>query len=252
MLISIVVATYNSAKTLGRCLDSIVPQLGNDCELLVIDGGSKDGTVDIINKYRNNIAYFVSEPDKGVYDAWNKAIVKARGKWITFIGSDDEMLPDVVKKYHMFFNENGEDYDIVSAKIHFVSEDGKRNKDVGEPFNWQKLVDRKLSLAHPGMLHNRRCFEKFGLFDIQYKICGDTDFLQRIGKNVKFAFMDEFLVNMAEGGLSDSIACLKEDVKIRYRNHTVSIIKLCHMYLNYYMRFKLGHLKRCIVEFLGK
>lgn len=243
MLISIIVATYNSAKTLTRCLDSIVTQLGNDCELLVIDGGSKDGTLEIINKYRDKIAYTISEHDYGVYDAWNKAIVKTRGKWLTFIGSDDEMISDTIEKYKEFFKENGEDYDLISGKLHFLSKNGMLIRDAGEPYSWTKLVNRKLNLAHPGMLHNRRCFEKYGLFDIQYKVCGDSDFLQRLGKDVKTGYIDEFLVNMTEGGLSDSFELLREGYLIRYRNHSIGRTKLLLTYGRSYLSYALGRIK---------
>lgn len=243
MLVSIIVATYNSAKTLRRCLDSIVPQLGEDCELIIIDGGSKDGTVGIIDEYRDNIAYTVSEPDKGVYDAWNKGIAKAQGQWITFIGSDDELLPGAIDAYNHFFQINGEDYDIISAKLHFVKKDGTGIRDVGEPFSWQKLVNRKLSLAHPGMLHNRKCFEKIGLFDTQYKICGDSDFLQRLGKNVKSGYVNDYIVNMSEGGISDSLLTYNEGFLIRYRNHSVNVFKLIYMYSKAYLSFGIGMIK---------
>ncbi len=248
MLITIVVATYNSAKTLERCLDSIVPQLNNDCELIVIDGGSKDGTVDIIKEYSNHIAYTISEPDKGVYDAWNKAIPKARGQWITFIGSDDIMLPGAIDLYREFFKTNGIDFDLISAKLHFVNKEGEIIRDVGEPFDWYKLVNRKLSLAHPGLLHNKRCFEKFGLFDIQYKICGDSEFLQRLGKDLKSGYINDFLVNMTEGGLSDSIDVLHEAFLIRYRNHSIGRLKLFLSFLRSYISFSLGIIKRKVFK----
>lgn len=246
MLVSIIVATYNSAKTLRRCLDSIVPQLGEDCELLVIDGGSKDGTVDIIEEYRGKISYTVSEPDKGVYDAWNKAIVKAKGQWITFIGSDDQMLQGTIDKYRSFLNENGDDYDLISAKLHYISKEGKLIKDVGEPFNWEKLVNVKLSFAHPGMLHNKTCFERFGLFDINYRICGDSDFLQRLGKDVKVGFIDDYLVNMTEGGLSDSTSVFKEGFQIRKKNHSMSRLKLYLLFGKLYIGSFLGQFKKRI------
>ncbi len=222
MKISIIIATYNAAKTLWRCLESIVRQMTEECELLVIDGGSTDGTQDIIEEYKEHIAYTISEQDAGVYDAWNKGIKMAKGQWITFIGADDVLLPHAIEHYMTFLKEEGDDFDIICGKLHFVNEGGKVLRDVGEPWNWHKMAHRKLKFAHPGMLHNRRCFERIGFFDIQYKICADSDFLQRLGPNTKAGFINEYLVNMQEGGISDSFACIREGHAIRKKNKIVS------------------------------
>ena len=90
--ISIIIATFNASATIKRCLDSIVPQLTEECELVIIDGGSKDSTNEIIDSYGDKIAIHVSEPDKGIYDAWNKGIRLSSGEWVAFIGADDVLL----------------------------------------------------------------------------------------------------------------------------------------------------------------
>lgn len=225
MKISIIIATYNSGKTLNRCLDSIVYQLTDDCELIIIDGGSKDNTNKIIASYGSKVAYTVSERDYGVYDAWNKGIKASKGDWITFIGSDDELLPKTIDKYMNYISSCPHDTELITGKLHFIGKNGHLIRNVGEPFDWYKLVHRKLSLAHPGMLHNRKCFEKYGLFDTRYKICADSDFLQRLGKDAKSVFVDDFFVNMSEGGISDSLDALRESFVIRYRNNNLSIIE---------------------------
>lgn len=97
--ISIVIATFNAAKTLERCLQSIVPQLTDATELVIVDGGSEDETLSIIKKYEQYVAYTVSEPDKGIYDAWNKGVKVAHGEWIMFIGADDILLPNALTLY---------------------------------------------------------------------------------------------------------------------------------------------------------
>ena len=102
MKISIIIATWNAAKTLRTCLDSIVPQLNKDVELILVDGGSKDETNEIIDSYGDKVSVHISEPDKGVYDAWNKGVKSASGDWITFIGADDVMLQDTTSKYFKF------------------------------------------------------------------------------------------------------------------------------------------------------
>ncbi len=243
--LSIIIATYNSGKTLKSCLDSIVTQLGNDGEILVIDGGSVDNTINIVESYGSKIAYCVSEPDRGVYDAWNKGIEKAQGEWITFIGSDDEMLPNTLNLYREAIKKYP-DRDIISGKLHFCKQDGSVIRDVGEPWNWNKFIHRKMSLAHPGMLHNKKCFERVGLFDTRYRICADSDFLQRLGPHTKAAFIDEFLVNMSEGGISDSMEALKEGYLSRKRNKVLSPIENYFYYISIILRMKLGKIRNYV------
>ena len=88
-LISVVIAVYNGKATLQQCLDSVTQQTYSHVELIVIDGGSTDGTVDLIRANAQKIAYWISEPDRGIYNAWNKALAQAKGDWICFLGADD-------------------------------------------------------------------------------------------------------------------------------------------------------------------
>ena len=94
--ISIIIATFNAAKTLERCLQSIISQKQQEVELLVIDGQSNDETLTILEQYREHIDVIISEPDRGLYDAWNKGIRKSQGAWMWFIGADDYILPQAV------------------------------------------------------------------------------------------------------------------------------------------------------------
>ena len=92
--LSIVIATWNAARTFEQCLLSITGQAFTDWELLVADGGSTDGTVDLIRKYEDRIAWWQSQRDGGIYDAWNQAIPHARGEYVCFLGADDAWVDD--------------------------------------------------------------------------------------------------------------------------------------------------------------
>lgn len=242
MKISVVIATYNSGQTLKRCLDSIISQLGDDGEIIIVDGASKDNTMEIVKSYNEKIAYSISEPDKGVYDAWNKGIKHAKGKFITFVGSDDSMLPDTFLKYKKFFETNGEDYDLICGKHHFIDKNGCLLKDVGEPWDWNKLIYRKWHLSHPGMLNHRRCFERIGNFDINFHICADSDFLLRLGPNIKTGFINDFLVNMSAGGISDSLSAIKEAYLTRKKNKVLNPVINYFGYLRSLFIFVISHM----------
>ena len=88
-LVSIIIAVYNGANTLQDCLDSIKQQTYQNIELIIIDGGSTDATIDVLNEYDAQISYWISEPDDGIYNAWNKGVVQAKGEWICFLGADE-------------------------------------------------------------------------------------------------------------------------------------------------------------------
>ena len=245
--ISIIIATYNSAKTLRRCLDSIIPQLGTDCEVIVIDGGSKDETMSIVSSYGDKIAYSVSEPDNGVYDAWNKGVKASRGQFVMFIGSDDEMISSAIQKYRDFISHNGDDFDLICGKLFFVDKSGRVLRKVGEPWDWEKHCKRKLGFAHPGMLHNKRLFERIGYFDLQYKICADSDFLQRVGPDAKGGFIDEYLVKMSQGGVSDGYKAMVEGYLSRRNNKCIpvwyNVYQHFFMLVRYYGGLMLRYLK---------
>lgn len=131
-LISIIIATYNASSTIERCLNSIIQQKNNQIELLIVDGKSKDNTTDIIKKYIKDIDFFISEPDKGIYDAWNKGITHTNGKWIMFIGADDIILPKSLNKYLCYLqNNNVNDLDLISARCEMINKQGKKNHYLG-------------------------------------------------------------------------------------------------------------------------
>lgn len=246
IFLSIIIATYNSGKTLRRCLDSIVPQLKEDCELFVIDGGSQDDTVAIINEYDSFITGSVSEPDNGVYDAWNKAIVKANGEWITFIGSDDQMCEGTIQAYRDFFSQKGTTYDLVCAKVEWVSQTGIVLKELGEPWNWKKLVYRSWSMAHPGMLHNKDLYHRIGLYNTDYKICADAEFLLRAGSHLRAAFIDRPMVKMQAGGLACGTAAIYEGYVCRKKLRLGNPVKNYLILLNKRFRRFIGDILRLI------
>lgn len=199
-LISIIIATFNSAKTLEKCLQSIINQSYNNYEIIVIDGSSTDRTVEIIKRYDKFIAKWISEKDNGIYDAWNKGVQLSKGDWISFIGSDDEFYQDALASYSEFLGENS-NLDYLSSKLNLVNVKGEQIKTLGLPWNW-KTCRLQNVVAHPGSLHHRHLFDKFGLYDTSYKISADFEFLLRGGKEMNVGFLDKITVKMQQGGVS--------------------------------------------------
>ncbi|TKC00459.1 glycosyltransferase family 2 protein [Pedobacter cryophilus] len=201
--ITIIIATYNSKLKLESCLQSIWNQDFANYELILIDGLSSDGTLEIILNNQDKINYWISEKDEGIYDAWNKGISKAKGDWITFIGSDDLFYPNALSDYVNFIT-NLEDFqkvEFISSKMDLVNSKDKLVKTFGLPWDWRisKYIN---TISHPGSLHKRSLFEKYGLYKTNYKICGDYEFLLRPKENLNSKFMNKVTVRMAQGGAS--------------------------------------------------
>ena len=110
-LVSVIIATYNAGKYLRRALDSVYSQSYTNVECIVVDGCSKDNTLDIVREYVCKNIVYISEQDLGIYDALNKGVLIAKGEWIYVLGADDELLPDGLRSF--FLGENDFEYDII-------------------------------------------------------------------------------------------------------------------------------------------
>ena len=173
MKISIITVCYNARATIERTLKSVTGQTYADKEFVVIDGGSTDGTLDILKKYEDKIDVLASEPDKGIYDAMNKGVAKASGDYVIFINADDyfyddNVLTEVAKCPPADFIF-GDQYD---------EEDGNRqlaeNLDALDVYHMFRGY-----FAHQSILAKRELFQKYGNFDLSYKICADWDWILR-------------------------------------------------------------------------
>lgn len=116
--ISIITVCLNSVKTIEQTIRSVIMQDYDNLEYIIIDGGSTDGTMDIIRKYENYFSYWISEPDNGIYDAMNKSLKVCTGDVVAFLNSDDWYDNNVLKRVNSYFEEN--DVDIVSGKTYTV------------------------------------------------------------------------------------------------------------------------------------
>lgn len=251
--ISIIIATWNAEKTLQCAFDSIIPQLNEYCELIIIDGNSNDATLSIIKHNQEFISYWLSEPDKGIYDAWNKGINHCKGEWIMFMGADDILLPNTIKIYQEFIiKENLKGVNVISSRLNLVDENGNHKRYVGEPFDAIKYSQRKCSFAHPGLLHHKSLFQKYGNFSLEYKICSDCEFFIRNRNHIQSAFVDNISVQMQQGGMSVSYAALKEGYAIRKKYQTISKWSNFRGFVINCIKLKLSPLKSLYLNFFNR
>ncbi len=207
MKISVITVCYNSARTVADTLKSVAAQTHPDVEHIVIDGGSKDGTQETIGKYMARVTKFISEPDKGIYDAMNKGVALATGDVIGILNSDDiyahnDVLTRVAQKMadgrlDALLGDVGFFRDGTPDKIIRRYDSGRFSPDK-MAYGWMP--------AHPAMFLTRDIYKHTGNYRTDYKIAADFEFIIRafVGTNIRYEHLPEILVKMRSGGVSTS------------------------------------------------
>lgn len=224
-MITVIIAVYNGKATLQQCIDSFIRQTYRNKELIVIDGGSKDGTVAVIEENREHIGYWLSEPDRGIYNAWNKALPHATGDWICFLGADDYFWDEsVLARMSEHLERLPLSTRLAYGKVMFVDPDGNELYPVGAP--WHEIKEsftRAMCIPHPAVMHRRSLFEQYGRFDESFRIAADYEFLLRELPSAEIAFIpDAIVVGMRQGGISSTSANLSialEEIRRAQRMH---------------------------------
>lgn len=200
---SIITAVFNGAATLQATIDSVSRQTFRDFEYLVLDGASSDGTARILDDNSSRIDYWTSEPDSGIYSAWNKGLGRARGQWIAFLGCDDVYLPDALEEYaRTIASLPAAGTHFVSSRVHLIKT-GQVVRTIGSAWSWPAF-SRFMTVAHVGSMHHRSLFEVYGRFDESYRLSADYEFLLRPRSNLRTAFLDRVTARMTLGGVSNA------------------------------------------------
>ena len=225
MKISIITAVYNNEYEIGRAIESVLGQTFNDIEYIIVDGGSTDGTMSVVDSYKSRIASIISEPDKGIYDALNKGIKLATGDVIGFMHSDD-LFADatIVAQIAAAFADTS--VDTVYGDLQYV-----RKEDPTKVIRYWKSSEFDLPQLkrgwmppHPTVYLRRSVYDKYGVFDTSFRIAADYDFMLRIFRdNARIvSYIPEVMVRMRVGGESSSIKNYirkwKEDYRALKRN----------------------------------
>lgn len=230
MIFSVITVSYNSAATIKDTIKSVLGQTHKDLEYIVVDGGSSDGTVDIIKKYSDRVSRWVSERDGGIYDAMNKGIRLSSGDVIGILNSDDIYQDSgVLKRVAQEFDDPG--VECCYGDLFYVS------KDLGSVVRtWvsgsysDKAFRRGWHPPHPAFFVRRRAYEKFGAFDLRFPIAADYELMLRfLMKNrLKASYIPETLVRMRTGGESNRSVgnIIKANIEC-YRSWKVNGLKVC-------------------------
>ena len=172
--ISIVTVCLNSVKTIERTIQSVLSQSYENIEYIIIDGGSTDGTLDIVNKYKDKVSFLISERDKGIYDAFNKGLKVFTGELIGFVNSDDYLLPDAMNILSEYFNRySKKDFFFGSVKKHWGILHGYKP--------WKIFLSWGFYSSHStGFFIKKDAAKIVGSYNLKYKYSADYDYFYRM------------------------------------------------------------------------
>ncbi len=182
-LVSVVTVSYNAVNCIERTMQSVLGQTYANMEYIVIDGGSSDGTVGIIQKYASQIDYWISEKDGGIYDAMNKGIRQARGEWISFINCGDEYCNSTVLE-QVFHSAIENQVGVIYGNILFKYAFGNVEKTPGDLSGFSQYFP----IFHPSTLVRTSLMKEY-LFDTSFRIAADYHFFYQLYRKKEYKFL---------------------------------------------------------------
>lgn len=213
MTFSIITISFNSEKTIERTIKSVLAQTNKDYEYIIVDGASKDCTLDIVKKYEplfEGRMKWKSEPDTGIYNAMNKGVKRSTGELIGIVNSDDWLEQDAIEQV-VKLAEKTPNYAncIFCGSLNFHYQDGSdqvMESDEERFYKGMKRHSLNHGAYHPSMFVGKMVYETIGLFDENYKVIADTDFIDRCyDGGVQFIFTKAVINNMSDGGASNKM-----------------------------------------------
>ena len=210
---TIITVSYNSESTIERTIKSVLNQSYKNFEYIIVDGASTDKTNDIVESYKEhfkgNLTH-VSEPDNGIYDAMNKGIELAKGEIIGLLNSDDYYFENSLAIVHEVYS-NVSKNTVITGELIFKSKAGEQLLKTSEKRFRKKMKHYKTGVRHPATFVPKVIYEKVGLFNLDYKIASDAELMFRIFRaNYVFKFINEPLLVMSDGGISNSKGITKQ------------------------------------------
>lgn len=246
--ISIVTITYNSEKTLERTIRSVVNQNYENLEYIIVDGGSKDGTLEIVKKYEDKIAKWVSEPDEGISDAFNKGIRMATGDIVGIINSDDGLMDGAL---HALAKSYDPSVDVYRGKVLLWKED--TNTKVVETPSMRLNFRGMNKISHQSTFVTKRAYDNFGAYDTHCRYAMDYDLLLRYqNAGLKFAFVDSVLAFYSLGGITFTKITKERRQEIEYVMKKNGASRMDIWYYRFVKSLKIGVSKIVPKELLMK
>lgn len=252
-LVSVATVVYNGVKYVEEAILSVLKQSYSNIEYIIVDGGSTDGTIDVLRKYEDQLDYWVSERDEGIYDAMNKCIRLSQGELIKLINADDLLKHDCIEKCVNIYKEIENKETVINGFLERIRSDGTvkaiwKNDGV--------IVKGYEEFNHPSWIVPKSVYLRYGLYSADYKISGDYEYYLRLKeRGVDFMTIKEPIVSFRAGGLSYGLEGLREVLQIN-RSYT-NVFEAYYDYFKrvvgkYLQKIKNNLLKYVLFMFKGK
>lgn len=218
--VSIITVVYNGVQFIEKAIQSVLSQTYPNIEYIIIDGGSSDGTLDIIKKYQHKLSKCVSEKDAGIFDAMNKGIGMASGELIGILNADDWYEIDAIQNIVNAFNKFPE-ADVLHGLLSFRDQNENIQYVEGHTLDYFSK-----GIEHPTCFIKKAAYQTHGTFNSKYKSAGDYELLLRFKEQgLNFVFVDKILANFRSGGSSTSLKGAIETINLNYQYGSISQIK---------------------------
>lgn len=234
--ISILVATWNCREQLAAFLASLAAQSWQHWQLLILDNQSSDGSAQCVAEFRQGLLrpeklIWSSQPDMGIYDAWNRGLTMAEGDYICFIGADDVFVdPDSLARIAMLTLTGA---DLITARNAYHAPTGRFLRNWGHGWQWTRMR-QSMNIAHPGMLVRRDLFARYGGFDPSYRICGDYEWFLRLPSGLRSIHSSDVVLRVVQAGVSHTkIGAVYRETFQAQRRHLGPIVSLFCWGLNW-------------------
>jgi glycosyltransferase involved in cell wall biosynthesis len=244
--ITIITVVYNSEKYIKDTIESVLKQTYENVEYIIIDGGSNDKTMDIVNSY-SGIDVVISESDSGIYDAMNKGIKLSHGQWINFMNSGDVFHSDTVVA-DIFTSKNINNYGLIYGNVNYYSLEQNINYAKGGEIKFSDLY-YDMPICHQSMFVKKKVFEKIGVYDKEYKVIADYEHLVRIYQDTSIfkkyfdIVISDFLIdgfgkNNEKEGLFEHVILSKKYFKksVSIFTHALYLIKYFRLLISYFLQ----------------
>ncbi|MCU0666044.1 MAG: glycosyltransferase [Candidatus Omnitrophica bacterium] len=246
-LITVVTIVRNRQETLQQTITSVLDQSYKNIEYIIVDGASTDGTLEVIKKFDDKIDLWVSEPDSGTSDAFNKAISMAEGDFIFGLSSDDWIEPSFIEAAAEIISNTGADFIFGDMLMHDGQNSGKVYK--GNPDYAKAIMSGWAYCFFPTMVIRRKCFQEIGLIDLAYKFVNDYDLVLRLHLNGAIGCYNNLLfVHRRVGGIGECypVQSMLEHLRL-LRKYRLPKSKAMCAYLYFFVRRGLGKLAKLIM-----
>ncbi|MGJ8645372.1 MAG: glycosyltransferase family 2 protein [Marinomonas colpomeniae] len=241
-LISIITIVYNDVENIEKTIKSILEQSYKNIQYIVVDGASSDGTKTILEKYKDNIDVFISENDTGISDAFNKGTKLVKGDYINYMNSGDSFIDNnsLLKFVHAIVDSNS---DVVTAFSRFSN-----SRIPKKVVSNTSFINKKSMISHQASFISKKLFDQYGLYDETFKVRMDYEFWLRVLPHSTLFFINETLVDYADGGISGKNTKLNFDEEVRAQRKNLNFIKREFYFVDSTLRYIL----KKVLSFLKK